>query len=628
MKTYSSPAYSRYHGYYKKRFYRTRRFYFFLLLIVIAAGFVYWSINRADNEMSGGQKFTDQTDIPITSAKITLATGKLETKAPGDSWQEVGENYQVQVDETVRTSAEGRAIIELPDKSFIRLAENSELKIVQMGMADVVIEQLSGTAFHHVNDSSTAIYRVKNGSTELTALGTAFNVLTSSQLTYLTVTENRVKVKIYNGEDIVNMRTIEQGSKATVNPTLELEKMIQTEETSIGELLEKDWYVWNLDQDRAAGLYLGLFDKALKLTIIEPSETEITTDQDKIKIKGETEPEAEIFMVGKEIENNDGKFETELALAAGKNEIEVTVKKGKNQNKKVLIINSTKQKQDIVLNGAASGGQVELAWEAKNLDNIQEFKILQGSGESPTYPNAPYHSVGNKVFTDKWEKLTNGKYYFRVCALTKENKCQTYSNDLPIEISVAALPAGSLSLSVSADRDNAKLAWSVSKELKVAEGFKTVIAQTENPGYPGNSYHSLQNNERNDTWKKLNPGNYHFRVCLLKNNQCLIYSNDAALQINDYPDETIVLSGSAHPGALNLTWAINNLEITKGFKVVMDEKPGVVFPGRDHHFITSSTAASDAWVNLEQGKTYYFRVCQNLGSVCGVCSNEISLIFE
>ncbi|MBI5077491.1 FecR domain-containing protein [Candidatus Falkowbacteria bacterium] len=627
MKFYSNHPYAG--NYYKKSFFKTRGFIFLLIFIILAAGFVCFSIRTNKNETQTEQKFTDQTEMPINSAKIVFTAGKVELKTPNEDWQEVAENYQAQSGDYVKTNLDAKAIIEFPDKSVLRLAGNAEIKISAMGMADIIVEQISGPAFHRVNSESTAIYRVKNGETEITALGTGFNVLASGPLTYLTVTEGKTKVKIFSGEDIINIRTVEEGMEATINPTLTPEESIKTENIKMEELLKNDWYSWNLDRDREKNYYLGIFEKTIKLIISEPKEVETTTDSEKITIKGATDPAAEIFMAGKEIENNQGQFQTELALSVGKNEIEITVKKEKNVNKKTIIVNTSKQKENIVLTGNIVGkNSIVLSWEMKNINDFQEFKVLQSGVKNPTYPNAPYHTIAKTTASDKWSELPPGNYFFRVCAFNL-GKCDVYSNDFAINLSDKDYSAEPIVLSAAVDKANVSLNWIMNPSLNATEGFKSVIGTAKDPVFPGNSYHSLSGNQRNDIWKKLNAGTYYFRVCLLKNGSCGAYSGNASATISASSEEgSITLTGSAGDGQINLYWTTEGLKITKGFKVIMDESADVSFPGKAHHLNTSSSASSDVWTNLQTGETYYFRVCQNLGSECGTYSNEIEVGFK
>lgn len=626
MQKYMRSNYSQGRNYYKKPFYKTLKFYFFLILIGAIVFFVFWSIKKTDQVDNSQQKFTDQEMVPSMTAKVKYSEGLVELKTEEDGWQEVAENYQVQAGDIVRTNEDSKTTIELPDESLVRLAANSEIKFEQLGMADINIQQLSGNSFHRVHSKSTAIYRVKNNNTELTSLGTAFNVYSTANLTKLTVTEGKVKIKIYDDqENIINMRTIDTGSQATINPDLETEKMIAVDDVDASDLLANDWYAWNLEEDREGEFYLGLFEKAIKLSLSQPEKDPYETDEDKLTIKGETDPEADIFVAGKELDNNNGSFETEIALQPGENEIEITVKKGKNTNKKTLNIISTKQNETIKLTQSTTDNNVSLSWEIENIENFKEFKILQSQEANPTYPDSLFHTASAETFSDNWNNLANSTYYFRVCALDNENKCLIYSNTLTITIGdQEETPTGTLSLSLDKSNNNINLSWTVSNDTEVNEGFKTIISQSENPTYPGNSYHSLNVNQRDDTWRRLSAGTYHFRVCVTKNGQCILYSNNVSTSITETDLGSISLSGSNEAGKINLSWTIDNIDTPKGLRVMMSETPSIAYPGQSHHLVIGSGQTTDSW-ELDTGKTYYFSVCQNMGSDCGTYSNEIEI---
>jgi hypothetical protein len=135
-------------------------------------------------------------------------------------------------------------------------------------------------------------------------------------------------------------------------------------------------------------------------------------------------------------------------------------------------------------------------------------------------------------------------------------------------------------------------------------------------------------NALNDTWKQLSHGTYHFRVCLLKNKNCALYSNDVSVQIKPEDATGITLNYSQNDGQVNLSWTANNLTEAQGFKTIISLSPNLTFPGDNHHLILNNNAKSDVWDNLESGQTYYFRVCQNIANACGIYSNEIKIIIN
>ena len=108
------------------------------------------------------------------------------------------------------------------------------------------------------------------------------------------------------------------------------------------------------------------------------------------------------------------------------------------------------------------------------------------------------------------------------------------------------------------------------------------------------------------------------------------YSINQDKQISNEPDPTtneigkITLTGTAQGNTASLNWAVSNLNVDQGFKVVISANPDPVYPGNDYHYLSNSTTRNDSWTSLSTG-TYYFRVCQYLGGKCGVYSNNLIL---
>ena len=632
MSYYYSYSANKNSHYYKKPFRKTKGFYILIILMLAIAIFIYYSIKKADQNNINPFNFSNEEKVPSFAAKVVSFSGQLQSKKDAN-WENIGENYQIGIDSSVKTGENSKAIIELPDKSIIRLSSNTEMKFIELNIKNITVEQISGNAYHRVNDQSSAIYRVRNGQTELLALGTAFNVLCSSQLTILTVIESKVKVTIHDAtsDNVINMRTVESGNQATINPNIKIEQNIQTEAVQATDLLQNDWYAWNVAEDKKSEFFLGMFAQALKLEITEPKETTTTTDQDKITIKGTTETGAEIFIAGKEVENNNGNFETETSLTPGENKIEITVKKDKNSNRSILLVTSTKEAKMANLTGAVENkNSIKLSWDLTNVkdEDYDKFVVVQGSTENPTYPEAVNHTIAKNTFQDSWDNLTDGQYFFRVCLLTTENKCLSYSNNFSTTIGAGSTIEGKITLTATNSKDNANLTWSLSSDITDIEAFKTIISESENPVFPGNSYHSLANNQRNDTWKKLIPKKYHFRVCLLKNNSCILYSNDATVTIKSQDVASITLSGYSSSGLVYLSWKNTNVDVTKGYKVIINDASGGIFPGQGHHLVFDNTISTDSWAGLDLGKTYYFKVCQSNATGCGTYSNEIAITVE
>ena len=641
MKMYSTAQYSggKNNSYYKKPFIKTKGFYILIILGLIIVTFVSWSITRTENVQEDvDQKFTDQESAPSLAAKVTMASGILELKSPESDWVEITENYQIMAGDKLRTKDDSKAIVELPDKSLIRLSNNAEVTFTELGLADIIIEQNLGTAAHRVNDKSPAIYRVKNGNTELTALGTAFNVKVEGDVTYLTVTENRVKVKVYKDDEIESMRTIQEGIQATINPTLDTDKIIKSEDISAGDLLANNWYTWNLEQDEEHDFYTGLFAAATKLVITEPEQSNFTTDKDAVMIKGVTEPGADVFIEGNEVKNNNGNFELNYKLSSGDNEITITVKKDKNLNKKILNIKSTlEEEKSITLSGEVQDSTANLSWESTGLGDIESFKTLMGKTKGElTFPTDDYDTRGKDTSKDVWKDLEDGEYFFRVCAYIEADGCIAYSNQINLAVGgdedttdettdeTTKEKSGTINLQTTKTNNSISLTWSTSENMDTSDGFRTLLSQSNSPTYPGASTHLLKN-FKTDTWTSLNPGTYYLRTCLLDGDSCVVYSNTTTQTIGVNEQAVLILSGSTDLATVTLNIIPQNVPAGTSYIVMMSENANVQFPAKEFRITTDT---SYAWTSLTPNKTYYFRACLKDGDTCGAYSNEYSTIIK
>ncbi len=85
------------------------------------------------------------------------------------------------------------------------------------------------------------------------------------------------------------------------------------------------------------------------------------------------------------------------------------------------------------------------------------------------------------------------------------------------------------------------------------------------------------------------------------------------------------LKGSAYDKGVKLYWDTSGVDTKYGYKIVKSKNWNPVYPGNDYKYISNSAQESYAW-EMEDGKTYYFRVCQYLGgSKCGYYSNNLKL---
>ncbi|MBD3363489.1 hypothetical protein GF362_07275 [Candidatus Dojkabacteria bacterium] len=87
----------------------------------------------------------------------------------------------------------------------------------------------------------------------------------------------------------------------------------------------------------------------------------------------------------------------------------------------------------------------------------------------------------------------------------------------------------------------------------------------------------------------------------------------------------IALSAKTGTDGIKFTWSVSGIDTSKGFKIVRSTSTSTpVYPGNDYYYITDPNARS-YYAKLQDGKTYYVRICQYLGGSCGLYSNTIKV---
>ncbi|PIS41084.1 MAG: hypothetical protein COT25_05010 [Candidatus Kerfeldbacteria bacterium CG08_land_8_20_14_0_20_42_7] len=74
---------------------------------------------------------------------------------------------------------------------------------------------------------------------------------------------------------------------------------------------------------------------------------------------------------------------------------------------------------------------------------------------------------------------------------------------------------------------------------------------------------------------------------------------------------------------LQFSWEAENVTAPNGFKVVRGTSENPTFPGNEYQYLNSSDAKNYTW-QLQDGKTYHFRVCVYDGNECTLYSNDVT----
>ncbi|OGF31962.1 hypothetical protein A2533_01765 [Candidatus Falkowbacteria bacterium RIFOXYD2_FULL_35_9] len=632
MKIYSSFTPKKPKKIWAKPKFLSKKFFIFFIILIILFLIIIFNLNSPKSSEQISLVDTNSSE-KLSEAQIIGIKGIVQIyQQEENQWTNLNQDDILAEGSTILTSDSGRAIIKLPDGSIFRMNSNSQITLEQFNFANIVLIQEKGEVYHRVNEQSPSIYNVRHNLTESTALGTGFDLIVSEQNSELQVIASRVKVKVYENTDldnILSMRTIDEGYYAKINPTLEPDKMIESEEKELADIINNDWLVWNKEQDSQLGVYLGIFEKNIVLTLSEPTQTELKTNEDKITIKGSTDTEAEIFIDGKDVKNNNGNFETEVALQAGENIINIVVKKDKKIEKKILYITKTDAEENITLTSTLQNKNLSLSWKINSETTPTGYRVFQATTNNISSGTEPYHFTENT--SDIWENLADGTYYFRVCAFA-DDKCISWSNTISEKIGGVS---ASLSLTGTKTSNSISLTWSGENLTdNQFDNFHILFSNETTPSWPTSNYHVVNKLIFTDTLTDLtNDTEYKIRVCLFKDNDCQTYSNiltiktDPAENTNTETPPTnsnpgaITLSGESEQSAVNLSLTTANPTNSEFFIMVSFSTE----PTLENSDTVKTSNKNYRWANLKPATTYFFRVCQAVGEACGTYSNIISL---
>src|SRR2546423_8392631 len=112
----------------------------FLLLLTLLTFSTSKTIARADEE-------GDEYDVKARVVRISLITGDVNLKRNGNTdWERAKLNFPLVEGDTISTDREARVEIQIDARNFVRLGENSVLRIVTLRDEGVALSLVEGSA--------------------------------------------------------------------------------------------------------------------------------------------------------------------------------------------------------------------------------------------------------------------------------------------------------------------------------------------------------------------------------------------------------------------------------------------------------------------------------------------------
>lgn len=94
--------------------------------------------------------------------------------------------------------------------------------------------------------------------------------------------------------------------------------------------------------------------------------------------------------------------------------------------------------------------------------------------------------------------------------------------------------------------------------------------------------------------------------------------------IEEDEEGTITLNAEVIDTGIRFTWEVEGLDIEHGFKIVKSEEEDPVYPGDDYLYDDDPESRMITW-DIRDGETYYFRICDYEGGVCGTYSENVQV---
>lgn len=639
-------------NYYKRPIWHNPLLYVLVFILLGGIGFVYWSITRPLPKTTITQ-LAENTDFVLsenTTPTLTKKDGKTRiidrlTKEE----REIKQGEQLPIGDTFKTFEASHATISFGNAVILRLAENSEIEILESAENTITIRQITGKIYHRVEHDSIS-YAVESTNSRFVAGKSIFSLTstTESNRIDIVILENEIDAQITKEKIPISTITLQQGTQGTIDTTKALKDIAQFNEINTETLLDdNEWINWNYQQDTEHELSSGILtNNNLPKDIILNGYYENEKVYLDWKLEdGQARNGYRVVMNTEEeptypehtnhfISNNETYNDIWPNLEPGTYHFRVGLYDGTggilkySNDVSIIIDNENTINGSIILDVKEDETQAHLSWSVDNIPNIEGYYIISSEDETPTYPRDTYSKVDNQSSSYFWENLDTSKtYYFRVCAIINGN-CVNYSNNS--QLSFAQEKQGNIQLSGFNTDNSIYLEWNPQDLTSNNLGYRILLSENQNPSLQTSTIKAIDSRAtRNYTWNDLARNKtYYLSVCeYIGDNACGVFSNTISITIPakevQQGDGTIKITAYYTWGKLHVNWDTINLKAIDGYYIMVSEEPTPTYPNTPFHKLDKSEFY-DAWT-VDSGKTYYVRACAVVRGVCTVYSNELNV---
>lgn len=437
------------------------------------------------------QRTPDRRDT-TTTAETQVASTTIVTYAQGDAeyyynqvWIPLTTSQELYEGSSIRTLADARLSISLPDGSTIRIAADTTITFTTIQPDAIHITLTSGRMYARVAPNTTRAFRITENTSTYSAVGTAYEVYATRAQSGVRVYESTVSVS--DSKTKLDQLVTQGQQFFTSSDNKDIVAVVSN--MNIAEIQSDEFVLWNKQQDEADPTYqtrLGFLAQITTAAIAAPST--ITNTSSPIAMTGQ---------------------------------------------------------KGIMLTAIASDDGIKLSWIVNDIDTSEGFKVAYSSSDTtPSYKESgSIHEYASRTASSAFVNLTDGKtWYFRICAFHSDDTCLYYSNTATVTAPLKTKQKVTRG-AIDAQLTGALLQWDYSGTAPY--GYKINWNTSGTPTYPalpsasnaGSAYLSNSSANSLDIDSHVSePGTYFINICAYTNgteaDACVDFSQTLTYTLN------------------------------------------------------------------------------------------------